>query len=75
MLRVVAALIEPVMPETTAGIRKMLGIPPQNWTNCRTQRLQPGTRLGKIEPLFPRVDKTVEEIRQMADQEASCTSN
>jgi methionyl-tRNA synthetase len=71
VLRVVAGLIEPVMPNTTPRIRKMLGIEPQTFDQLQHERLQPGTRLGTTEPLFPRVDKTVEELRQMADQEHS----
>lgn len=69
VLRVVAALIEPVMPGTTSRIRQMLGIEPHNWLELKDARLTPGTRLGKVEPLFPRIDKTVEELRTMADQE------
>ena len=67
VLRVVAALIEPVMPGTTGRIRLMLGIDAHNWQQMKDAQLKPGTRLGKVEPLFPRIDKTVEELRQMAD--------
>ena len=70
VLRVVAGLIEPVMPNTTTRIRKMLGIEPQTWHQLQHERLRPGTRLGTTEPLFPRVEKTVEELRQMSDQES-----
>ncbi len=67
VLRVVAALIQPVMPATTGRIRQMLGIDAHDWRQLKTAQLQPGTRLGKVEPLFPRIDKTVEELRQMSD--------
>ena len=70
VLRVVAGLIEPVMPNTTPRIRKMLGIDPQTWDQLEHERLRPGTRLGPTEPLFPRVEKTVEELRQMSDAES-----
>ena len=70
VLRVVAGLIEPVMPNTTPRIRKMLGIEPQTWDQLEHERLRPGTRLGPTEPLFPRVEKTVEELRQMSDAES-----
>jgi methionyl-tRNA synthetase len=69
VLRVVAGLIEPVMPNTAPRIRKMLGIEPQTWHQLQHERLRPGTRLGTTEPLFPRVEKTVEELRHMADQD------
>jgi methionyl-tRNA synthetase len=68
VLRVVAGVIEPVMPGTTERIRGMLGIGAQNWKQLPFDRLTPGTRLGTVEPLFPRIDKTVEELRDMADQ-------
>jgi methionyl-tRNA synthetase len=69
VLRVVAGLIEPVMPNTSPRIRTMLGIEPQTWQQIQHNRLRPGTRLGTTEPLFPRIEKTVEELRQMSDHE------
>ena len=58
-----AALIEPVMPASPAGIRRdarraarVVGAGLQPGT------LAPGTRLGPIEPLFPRMEKTLEEL-------------
>jgi methionyl-tRNA synthetase len=69
VLRVVAALIEPAMPGTTGRIRQMLGIEAHDWQNLLHARLKPGTRLGKVVPLFPRIERSVEELRQMADQE------
>jgi hypothetical protein len=66
-LRVVAALIEPVMPSTTARIRKMLGSEAENWVNLERGTLKAGTALGLIEPLFPRMEHTVDELRKMAD--------
>ena len=71
VLRMVAGLIEPVMPATTGRIRTMLGIGAETWNDMGSHRLKPGTRLGTIEPLFPRIDKTVEELRQMADPDPS----
>ena len=73
VLRVVGGLIEPVMPATTPRIRKMLGIDAQTWQQLEHERLRPGTRLGTTEPLFPRVEQTVEELRKMADQETPAT--
>ena len=66
-LRVTAALIDPVMPGAAERIRGMLGVPPERWTGLRAGALAPGTRLGRIEPLFPRIEKTLEELRAMAD--------
>ena len=66
-LRVTAALIDPVMPGAAERIRRMLGIPQEPWTGLKAGTLAPGTRLGTIEPLFPRIEKTLEELRAMAD--------
>jgi methionyl-tRNA synthetase len=64
-LRVIAALVDPVMPDAAARIRRMLGLDSESWTTLRAGTLPPGTRLGDVEPLFPRLEKTVEELRNM----------
>ena len=66
-LRATAALIDPVMPAAAERIRRMLGVPQEKWTGLKAGTLAPGTRLGTIEPLFPRIEKTLEELRAMAD--------
>ena len=67
VLRVVAALIEPVMPSSTARIRTMLGIAAEDWTDLKPGTLRAGSALGPIEPLFPRMEHSVEELRKMAE--------
>jgi len=64
-LRVIATLTEPVMPGAAERIRTMLGVPQQPWTDLKANTLEPGTRLGAIESLFPRIEKTLEELRGM----------
>ena len=66
-LRVTAALVDPVMPGAAERIRRMLGVPQEQWAGLKAGTLAPGTRLGTIEPLFPRIEKTLEELRSMAD--------
>jgi len=66
VLRVVAALVEPVMPSTSVRIRRMLGIEAESWVGLAAGSHGFQTRLGPIEPLFPRMDHTVAELRQMA---------
>jgi methionyl-tRNA synthetase len=66
-LRVIAALIDPVMPATSERIRRMLGIAADAWRGLAPATLAGGTTLGTIEPLFPRMDHTVEELRKMSD--------
>ena len=64
-LRVVAALVDPVMPDSAGRIRTMLGIKAEPWTTLAAGGLVAGTQLGAVEPLFPRIEKTVEELRAM----------
>ncbi len=65
-LRVIAALVDPVMPDAAARIRRMLGVNSELWTTLRAGALAPGTKLGEVEPLFPRIEKSVEELRNMS---------
>jgi methionyl-tRNA synthetase len=67
-LRVVTALVDPVMPGAAARIRGMLGIQQERWSDLRPDTLRPGTRLGAVEPLFPRIEKTLEELRAMSSE-------
>jgi methionyl-tRNA synthetase len=67
-LRVTAALVEPVMPGAAGRIRGMLGVEPEGWAGLRGGTLRAGTRLGAIEPLFPRIEKTIEELRAMTSE-------
>jgi methionyl-tRNA synthetase len=65
-LRVIAALVDPVMPDAAARIRRMLGVDSEPWTTLRAGALTPGTKLGEVEPLFPRIEKSLEELRNMS---------
>jgi methionyl-tRNA synthetase len=69
-LRVVAALVDPVMPGTAERIRTMLGTAPESWVGLKAGTLTPGLVLGRIDPLFPRMEHSVEELRAMASNEA-----
>jgi methionyl-tRNA synthetase len=70
-VRVIAALIEPVMPETAQRIRAMLGIPPETWVELKPNTLAAGTALGPTETLFPRIEKTLEELRTMTSDSSN----
>jgi methionyl-tRNA synthetase len=74
VLRVVAALVEPVMPSTSGRIRRMLGIEAESWVGLTAGSHGFQTRLGPIEPLFPRMDHTVAELRQMAGPPPAATT-
>ncbi len=69
MLRVIAALVEPVMPSTVGRIRAMLGVGPDTWVGLAPGTLKAGATLGPTEPLFPRIELTVEDLRAMSNPE------
>jgi len=72
-LRVVTALAHPVIPESTAKIWKQLGLgdiskfvlPELQWG-----QLHLGTKLGEVQGVFPRADKSaVERMQKMEEQQ------
>ncbi len=71
-LRIITALAHPVMPEATAKIWKQLGL--GDIRSCKLAELKwgeipVGTKLGNIEPVFPRADKSaIERMQQMEEQ-------
>jgi methionyl-tRNA synthetase len=67
-LRVVAELLRPFMPGTGDRLLRMLGVEPAptSWASLAPGSLTPGIRLGQTSALFPRIEYSVEEIRQMA---------
>lgn len=71
-LRIVTALAHPVMPDATKRIWAQLGlgdITKYSLADLRWGQLQAGTRLGKVEPVFPRADKSaIERMQKMEEQ-------
>jgi len=74
-LRIVTALAHPVMPDATARIWSQLGlveITKFPLAELKWGQLRLGTKLGKVEPVFPRADKSaIERMQQMEDQQRS----
>jgi methionyl-tRNA synthetase len=72
-LRIVTALAHPVMPEATARIWTQLGlgdISQFDLSGLRWGQLPLGTKLGEVQPVFPRADKSAtERMQQMEDQQ------
>jgi methionyl-tRNA synthetase len=72
-LRIVTALAHPVIPEATARIWSQLGlgdIKKVRLADLRWGQLPLGTKLGKVEPVFPRADKsTIERMQKMEEQQ------
>jgi methionyl-tRNA synthetase len=72
VLRIVTALAHSVLPESTAKVWTLLGQPGQlgalELDGLRWGQLTPGTKLGKSQPLFPRIEKA-EAIERMEAME------
>jgi methionyl-tRNA synthetase len=74
-LRIVTVLAHPVVPEATAKIWAQLGlgdIQTFDLKQLRWGQLQLGTKLGQVQAVFPRADKSaVERMQKMEGQSAS----
>jgi methionyl-tRNA synthetase len=72
-LRIVTALAHPVIPDATARIWAQLGlgdIAKSSLSDLRWGQLRLGTKLGKVEPVFPRADKSaIERMQQMEEKD------
>ncbi len=70
-LRIVTALAHPVIPDATAKIWTQLGlgdIRKLSLTDLQWGQLHLGTKLGEIQPVFPRADKSaIERMQQMEE--------
>jgi methionyl-tRNA synthetase len=68
-LRVIAELLRPFVPGTAERTLRMLGVEPtpDSWATLARGTLAPGTRFGDTTQLFPRIEHSVEELRQMTD--------
>ncbi|HET7872007.1 MAG TPA: methionine--tRNA ligase, partial [Terriglobales bacterium] len=72
VLRIVTALAHPVLPESTARIWQQLGlgdIAQSKLADLKWGQLPLGVKLGKVEPVFPRADKSAIERMQQMEQE------
>ena len=72
VLRIVTALAHAVIPESTAKIWQQLGlgdISQFNLADLKWGQLPLGGKLGKVEPVFPRADKSAIEKMQQLEQE------
>src|SRR6267142_4161059 len=72
-LRIATALAHPVMPEATAKIWTQLGlgdIQKVDLSALTWGQLPLGTKLGEVQPVFPRADKSaIERMQKMEEQE------
>jgi methionyl-tRNA synthetase len=72
-LRIVTALAHPVIPDATSKIWSQLGlgdIRKVRLSELKWGQLELSTKLGKVEPVFPRADKSViERMQNMEEQQ------
>src|SRR5882762_1982902 len=75
-LRIATALAHPVMPEATAKIWSQIGlgdIKKLALSELAWGQLRLGTKLGEIQPVFPRADKSAIERMQKMEEEQRTT--
>jgi len=77
-LRIVTALAHPVIPDATARIWAQLGLGDIRkfpLSELKWGQLQLGAKLGNVEPVFPRADKSAaERMQSMEEQQRSGSS-
>jgi len=77
-LRIVTALAHPVIPDATAKIWGQLGLGDIRkfpLSELQWGQLKLGTRLGEVQSVFPRADKsTIERMQKMEEQGRSATT-
>jgi methionyl-tRNA synthetase len=73
-IRIVTALVYPVLPEAAAKVWAQLGlgeIQKADLKNIAWGGLKPGTRLGELGPVFPRAEKdAVTRMKEIEDKNA-----
>ena len=80
VLRVVTALTHPVLPESTAKVWALLGqsgaLGAVDLGGLSWGQLAPGTALGKLQALFPRIEKAeaIERMEAMEKEEQKAPS-
>ena len=77
ILRVAAVLLAPVMPTSAAALWRQLGmtgdLEAMRFEDLAWCGLQPGQRIGEVQPLFPRVEprQAIERMRALEVEEAA----
>src|ERR1700678_2734777 len=76
-LRIVTALVHPVIPDATAKIWAQMGlgdIKKFDLAKLRWGQLQLGTKLGGVQAVFPRADKSaIERMQKMEEEQRGTT--
>jgi len=77
ILRVAAVLLAPAVPSSATTLWRQLGmssdLEQMRWDELAWGGLQPGRRIGEIQPLFPRVDprQAIERMRALEVEETA----
>jgi methionyl-tRNA synthetase len=78
-LRIVTALAHPVIPDATSRIWAQLGLGDIRkfpLSELKWGQLQLGTKLGNVEPVFPRADRSaIERMQKMEEQQRSALTD
>lgn len=81
-IRIITALLYPVLPYTTAKVWTQLGLGDieeaahsGKLNNLTWGGLEPGTKLGALAPLFPRAPKELAEIMSTMEEQNAATPN
>src|SRR3954451_12390282 len=77
-LRIISALLHPVLPIATARIWSQLGlgdIAKFRLSELQWGQLELGTKLGKVEAVFPRAEKNAVERMQQAEQQRGAAAS
>ncbi len=73
-LRIVTRLLSPIMPESTARIWRQLGqtteLSSLSLDSVKETTLETGEKIGKVEPVFPRMEKeaAIQKLTQLQEQ-------
>jgi methionyl-tRNA synthetase len=72
-VRIIAELLRPFIPGTAERTLAMLGLAAdtESWKTLKRGDVRAGAALGETAALFPRIEHTVEELRQMSSDQAS----
>ncbi|MGH9397905.1 MAG: methionine--tRNA ligase subunit beta [Terriglobia bacterium] len=84
LLRLVAIMLYPVIPESAIRLWEQLGcskdlgpIDKERIDQLQWGEFKPGTRVGKPEPIFPRLDKekTLARLHELAEEDRAADTN
>ncbi|HEV2498498.1 MAG TPA: methionine--tRNA ligase subunit beta [Terriglobia bacterium] len=81
LLRTITVLLYPIAPASAARLWQQLGcegrIEDQKLDDLKWGQLKPGTKVGKPEPIFPRLDKakTLAKLHELAEEDRAAEQN